>query len=104
MQPLHNPGVVNHDRLFKELLTEFFGDFIDLFLPQMAAYMERTSLVFLDKEIFTDLTSGETHEADLVVRARFRGQESFFLIHVEHQAQPQPDFGRRMFPLLCEAL
>ena len=32
-----------------------------------------------------------------MVKARFREQESFFLIHVESQAQPQADFGQRMF-------
>ena len=44
-----------------------------------------------------DVTSGERYEADLVVQAQLRGQESFILIHVEHQAQAQADFGRRMF-------
>jgi hypothetical protein len=89
--------MIDHDRLFKELLTEFFGDFVDLFLPELAAYLDKASLVFLDKEIFTDVTSGATHEADLVVRARFCSQDSFFLVHLEHQAQAQRDFGRRMF-------
>ncbi len=55
------------------------------------------SVRFLDKEIFTDVTSGERYEADLVVQAQMRGQESFILVHVEHQAQAQADFGRRMF-------
>ena len=89
--------MIDHDRLFKELLTEFFGDFVDLFLPELAGYLDKASLVFLDKEIFTDVTAGATHEADLVVRARFCGQDSFFLVHLEHQAQAQRDFGRRMF-------
>ena len=89
--------MIDHDRLFKELLTEFFGDFVDLFLPELAGYLDKASLVFLDKEIFTDVTSGATHEADLVVRARFCSQDSFFLVHLEHQAQAQRDFGRRMF-------
>ena len=89
--------MIDHDRLFKELLTEFFGDFVDLFLPELAGYLDKASLVFLDKEIFTDVTSGATHEADLVVRARFCSQDSFFLVHLEHQAQAQLDFGRRMF-------
>jgi len=51
----------------------------------------------LDKELFTDLTRGERHEADLVVRARFRGRGLCFLIHVETQAQPQANYPRRMF-------
>ncbi len=89
--------MIDHDRLFKELLTTFFIEFLELFFPQVIAYLERESLEFVDKEIFTDVTAGEQYEADLVVKARFRNQESFFLIHVENQAQSQADFGRRMF-------
>ena len=89
--------MINHVRLFKELLTEFFADFIELFLPELARYLDNSSLSFLDKEIFTDLAAGERLEPDLVVRAQFAGQEGCFLIHVENQAQTQPEFGRRMF-------
>lgn len=89
--------MIDHDRLFKELLTTFFIEFLELFFPQVIAYLERDSLEFVDKEIFTDVTAGEQYEADLVVKARFRNQESFFLIHLENQAHPQADFGRRMF-------
>lgn len=89
--------MIEHDRLFKELLITFFVEFLELFFPQVTAYLERDSLEFIDKEIFTDVTAGEQYEADLVVKARFREQETFFLIHVETQAQPQADFGRRMF-------
>jgi len=89
--------VIDHERLFKELLTTFFVEFLELFFPEVIAYLERTSLEPLDKEIFTDVTAGERYEADLVLKARFRNQESFFLIHIENQAQPQADFDRRMF-------
>jgi predicted transposase YdaD len=89
--------MIDHDRLFKELLTTFFTDFVDLLLPELSSYLDPNSLVFLDKEVFTDVTEGERHEADVVVRARFRGQDSCFLVHVENQAQSQPEFARRMF-------
>ena len=89
--------MIDHDRLFKELLSTFFVEFLDLFLPELAAYLDQHSLVFLDKEIFTDVTSGERHEADLIARGQFRGQDSFFLVHVEHQAQDRRGFGQRMF-------
>jgi Domain of unknown function (DUF4351) len=51
----------------------------------------------IDKEVFTDLSPGERREADLVVRARFRNQGAFFLVHIENQAQEQSCFGRRLF-------
>jgi hypothetical protein len=89
--------MTNHDRLFKELLSTFFLEFVDLFLPKVSAYLERDSILFLDKEVFTDVTSGQRHEADLVIKARFQGRESFFLIHIEHQARREGDFGRRLF-------
>ena len=89
--------MTNHDRLFKELLSTFFLEFVDLFLPKISAYLERGSILFLDKEVFTDVTSGQRHEAHLVIKARFQGRESFFLIHVEHQARREGDFGRRLF-------
>ncbi|MBW4663191.1 MAG: DUF4351 domain-containing protein [Chroococcus sp. CMT-3BRIN-NPC107] len=89
--------MIDHDRLFKELLTTFLWEFIDLFFPNLTAYLEPDSLTFLDKELFTDVTSGEQYEADLVVKVQFRTQESFFLIHVENQANPQGDFSQRMF-------
>ena len=51
----------------------------------------------LDKEIFTDVTVGERHEVDLVAKVRFKEQDTFFLVHVENQAQPQSNFAKRMF-------
>lgn len=88
---------MDHDRLCKELLITFFVEFLELFFPELTAYLDPDSIEFLDKELFTDVTQGDRHEADLVVRARFRGQELCFLIHVEAQAQPQVNFARRMF-------
>ena len=88
---------MDHDRLFKELLTTFFVEFIELFFPELAAYLDRGSVEFLDKEVFTDVTHGERHEADIVAKASFRGKELGFLIHVEPQARRETVFSRRMF-------
>jgi hypothetical protein len=88
---------MDHDRLLKELLTTFFIEFLELFFPELLRRLDRDSVEFLDKEVFTDVTEGERHEVDLLVKARFRGQPAFFLIHVESQAQKQTEFARRMF-------
>lgn len=84
---------------------------MELFFPDVLAYLDRDSITFLDKEIFTDITLGDRYEADLIVnalsnlggnlpnprvKAKFR-QESFFLIHIENQAQQQANFSKRMF-------
>ncbi len=89
---------MDHDRLFKELLGSFFAEFLQLFFPDLAAALDPdTAIVPLDKEVFTDVTLGETHEVDLLMRARLRDTDAFFLVHVENQSTPQPDFPRRMF-------
>lgn len=89
--------MVDHDHLFKELLGEFFPEFIDLFFPQIAIYLDRQSLEFQSQKIFADLTEGNTYEADVVVKARFLEQDSFFIVHLEHQGEFGQHFDRRMF-------
>ena len=89
--------MIDHDRLFKELLTTFFFDFIELFLPEVAAYVEPDSIEFLDKEVFTDVTSGKKHEVDILARARFRGSDAFFILHNKNQSYTEPNFNERMF-------
>lgn len=91
--------MIDHDRIFKELLRTFFLEFVELFLPEVHADLDYSSLEFLDKEVFTDVTSGEKHEVDLIVKARFRGQPWFFLFHIEAQASNKSKlpFPQRMF-------
>jgi predicted transposase YdaD len=69
--------MIDHDQLFKELLTTFFVEFLELFFPQVRTYVDTDSLVFLDKEFFIDLVTGEKRAADIVVKARFLDRDSF---------------------------
>jgi hypothetical protein len=87
----------NHDRLFKELLSTFFIEFIELFFPEILEYLDRSSIKFIDKEVFTDVTAGETYEVDLLIESKFKEQFYSFLIHIENQSYNQIDFNKRMF-------
>jgi predicted transposase YdaD len=89
--------MTDHDRLFKELLSTFFFEFLELFLPQVAAQVDPNSLTLLPQEYFADLTSGEKHIVDLLAQVGFAGEDVGFLIHVEAQATSKADFARRMF-------
>ncbi len=89
--------MTDHDRLFKELLTTFFVEFLELFLPEVAAYLDPESLVALDKEIFTDVTLGPCYETDVLMQAKFKELDTWFLVHLEHQAHTEADFDKRMF-------
>lgn len=88
---------IDHDRLFKELISTFFIEFIDLFLPQVASDIDRDSIRFLPLEVFNDVTSGEKKEIDLLVEVKYRQQDTYFLIHVEAQSYVEKDLTKRMF-------
>lgn len=88
---------MDHDQLFKDLLTTFFTEFLELFFPEMAAELDRDSIQFLDKELHTDIGTGDQHEVDLLVKVRLSGREAFILIHVENQSTARSDFPKRMF-------
>ena len=70
--------MIDRDRLLKELLSTFFIEFLELFLPEVVEYIEPGSITFLDKEVFTDVTAGKKYETDLLVGVQFRGEPSFF--------------------------
>ncbi len=87
---------MNHDALFKTLLKRpaIFKGFFDAFLPQVGEFIDFGSLEFVDKERIT--ADGRKRTGDLLAKACFRGETAGFLIHFEHQAQPDPDLARRM--------
>lgn len=89
--------MIDHDRLFKELLSTFFLEFLDLFLPQVVSQIDRDSIQFLPQEVFTDVTSGDKKEIDLLAQVRYQQQETYFLIHVENQSYTETAFAKRMF-------
>jgi hypothetical protein len=90
---------IDHDALFKELLTTFFAEFLELFFPEMHAYIEPDSITFLDRELFADSVEGRMLEPDLVAKVRLRNperSEAYCLIHLEAQSTPEAAFARRM--------
>jgi len=60
----------DHDQRFKELLREFFGDFLNLFFARFARRFDLSSVEWLDKELFDDPPDGAKHVVDLVAKVR----------------------------------
>jgi len=87
----------SHDRLFKELISTFFEEFMLLFFPKAHEQMDFTTIRFLSQEIFTDVTEGEKHEVDLLVEMKMKGEDSLIIVHLEPQATYQDYFNERMF-------
>jgi predicted transposase/invertase (TIGR01784 family) len=96
--------MTDHDRVFKELLTTFFVEFLELFLPDVARRIDRESIAFLPQEYFADLTTGDTKIVDLLAQVHLAGEEAGFLIHVENQSSSESDFSRRMFFYFARSL
>lgn len=89
---------MDHDRIFKELLRTFFFEFLELFFPTLAARIDRShDPTFLDKEDFGELPVDLRREMDLVARLRLAEGEAYFILHLEHEAQPSGEFPARMF-------
>jgi predicted transposase YdaD len=89
--------IIDHDRLFKQLLSTFFLEFLELFLPDLAATIAPDSLRFLPQEYFVDLTAGEKHIVDLLMEVRQAGVPAAFLILLEAQSTAEADFAQRVF-------
>ena len=92
---------INHDRLFKELITTFFIEFLELFFPKVLTYLDQNYIEFSDKEVFTEIALADALETDIVVKTKFQGKDAFFLVHIENQAQNKPGFDKRMFRYFC---
>ncbi|AEV20511.1 hypothetical protein GTCCBUS3UF5_32090 [Geobacillus thermoleovorans CCB_US3_UF5] len=88
---------IDHDRLFKELLSTFFEEFLLLFFPNVYEHIDVHHLSFLTEELFTDVTAGEKHRVDLLVETKMKGEEGLIIVHVEHQSYAQRTFPERMF-------
>ncbi|MBW4507163.1 MAG: DUF4351 domain-containing protein [Scytonematopsis contorta HA4267-MV1] len=89
--------MTDHDRLFKELISTFFIEFLELFLPQVASTIDKESIRFLPQEYFADLTSGEDKIIDLLAEVNQAGQTKGFLIHIEAQSYTEAELARRIF-------
>ena len=73
--------MVDHDRLFKELIQTFFWEFIELFIPEVLQYVSKETLTFFPEEVFTDVTAGEKRKIDLLAQVKWQEEDGFFLIH-----------------------
>jgi Putative transposase, YhgA-like len=88
---------IDHDQRFKELISTFFIEFLELFLPDLANLIEPDSVTFREQEYFVDLVEGETKIIDLLAEVRLAGEDATVLIHIEPQSTGRPVFPQRMF-------
>jgi len=61
---------MDHDQRFKEMIREFFPQFMNLFFEVYAKEFDLTSPQWLDKEVLPNPPEGERHILDLVAKLR----------------------------------
>ncbi|WP_181592706.1 Rpn family recombination-promoting nuclease/putative transposase [Paenibacillus sp. YN15] len=89
--------MTDHDALYKELLRTFFQDFMELFFPETAVFMDFTEVEFLSEEVVVDIAGGKKSRLDVLVKTRLKHEQAFILVHQEPQAYYQEEFPERMF-------
>ena len=91
----------DYDNPWKEALSIYFQPFMAFFFPQIDHKIEWSrGYEELDKEFQQVVRDAEigSREADKLVKVwRTDGEETWVLIHVEVQSQPQSVFAERMY-------
>jgi hypothetical protein len=86
-----------HDPLFKRLLQTFFRDFLELVAPEIAARLDLSAPVFLDKEFSSVGPPEASRVVDLLARIPLRRDKSrALLVHVEIEARASRGIGERL--------
>jgi hypothetical protein len=75
-----------------------FRAFFEQFVPEAAKFIEFDELEYVDKERLT--LEGRKRTGDLLIKTRFKGKATCFLIRLEHQAQRSSELAWRMLEYL----
>tara|TARA_R110002051_G_scaffold260636_1_gene320433 strand:+ start:95 stop:1039 length:945 start_codon:yes stop_codon:yes gene_type:complete len=91
----------DHDSPWKMALESYFEEFLDLLFPAINEQVDWSKgYSFLDTElqqITPDADSGRRHADKLIKVYAKDGSETWVLIHVEVQGEPEEAFAERMF-------
>ncbi|MFA7483954.1 MAG: transposase, partial [Vulcanimicrobiota bacterium] len=91
----------DYDSPWREALAFYLHDFFDFFFPKISKKIDWSRpQTFLDstlRQMEREAKLGR-READALIRLfQVDGGEAWVLVHIEIQAQPDPDFAHRMF-------
>ncbi len=96
-----NNIVESFDSPWKDVLEQFFPEFMLFFFPKAHAEINWSHpLKFLDKEfqqIFQEAPKGRQIVDKLLEVVLSNGQPSLVLVHIEIQAQKETEFAKRIF-------
>ncbi|GEN34020.1 hypothetical protein ADA01nite_14800 [Aneurinibacillus danicus] len=92
---------LDYDALWKEVIEEFFQEFLHFFAPDVYAAVDfRKGYEFLEQELrtlFPDSKSEKKYTDKLAKLYLKSGEEKWILTHIEVQGSRDLDFSERMF-------
>lgn len=89
---------MTHDQVWKDLLWSVFGEFLQLFFPDVAQRLDLSRIRPFPKELFTDLPEGARREPDVLVEAHTKdGATELSLVHGEVQTKRERAVPFRMW-------
>ncbi|MCG5516509.1 MULTISPECIES: hypothetical protein [unclassified Ectothiorhodospira] len=101
MSDQDSPRRTDHDSPWKDALESYFQEFVQLLFPAIHGEVDWSrGYSPMDKElqqITADANSGRRH-ADKLIKVHARdGGETWVLVHVEVQGEPEDGFAQRMY-------
>lgn len=86
-----------HDLLFKQLINNFFEEFLEAFFPDVHQHVDFAWVAPMPQEVHSDLIDGKTRRLDIVVETKLKGEDTTIIIHIEPQSYVESNFHERMY-------
>lgn len=100
-KPYHESQFPDYDALWKEVIEEFFEEFLLFFAPDVYEVVDFSKgYEFLEQELRTLFPDAEAEKkyTDKLAKLYLKsGEEKWILAHIEVQGSRDPDFSERMF-------
>ncbi len=101
-------ALADYDRLWKEIITELFEEFLLFFSPDLYEQVDfSTSPISLEQELhkISPKAKSKNRRSDKLINVRLKnGEEQWVLVHIEIQGTSDEDFPKRMFQYFYRVL
>ncbi len=88
--------MTDHERLLKELIVNFYVDFVDILVPQVSIFLDKQS-VHLRTDSGRTIAGRCPGGTDILATAKVHGQDSVVLVHIAPATRPDHEVGQDMF-------
>ncbi|MBL7785788.1 MAG: hypothetical protein JNM36_07770, partial [Chitinophagales bacterium] len=95
----NNPLRIPYDKLWKSITSDYFEDFLAMFLPDLyAATNLNIPFKALEKELKAIVPNKTNRQADKLVGVHLKdGDECWVYVHIEFENSHQPNIKERMY-------